>query len=179
MKRGTTKFDLDKWFKDHPYRKATGDYMEIAPKPFNWSTKEHEEYIAERAAEYENEQEADRAMDKKIADLVKETRDNVVQYPHGERYFPPEYSGDPYRPAEDFGTEEEEHDIGWAVEQMCQGLKVTRAKYPGSSLELQEPHAYSIHTMPYILLVNPEGSSEPWFAKTEDLLALDWEWAPR
>ena len=93
-------------------------------------------------------------------------KDNVVKYPHGERYFPP---------LPDVGDEEEEHDIGWAVEQMCQGLYVTRTKYPDHHLGLQEPDAHSANTLPYFFVVDPDGAREPWFARGEDLLALDWE----
>lgn len=93
--------------------------------------------------------------------------DNVVSFPDGA----------PYQPCDDVGDEEEEHDIGWAVEQMCQGLYVGRSKYPGNHLGLQDPDGNSANTLPYFFLVTSEGNRLPWHSSNEDLLALDWELA--
>ena len=141
MKRGTTKFDLEKWFQTHPSEARLRRQIKNTkgPRPYHYPS--HSE----------------QALDKKIADLI--------DGPHP-----------PLRIVPNVGTEEEEYDIGWAVEQMCQGLRVTRPKYRGSYIGLQEPDIHSMNTEPYIF-VEGDGNRVPVLLQNEDLLALDWELA--
>lgn len=131
-KRGTTKFDLEAWFRTHK-PEARVNAMK-GPKPYHRATDNPEDPMT------------------------------VVPFPSNTRY----------RPSEDFVTEEEEHDIGWAVEQLCQGLRVTRPAYHGSYIGLQEPD--SANSEPYIF-VEGDGNRVPVSLQNGDLLALDWELA--
>jgi hypothetical protein len=73
--------------------------------------------------------------------------------------------------------------IGWAVEQMRDGNKVTRPGWNGKGLwlELQVPDANSKMTLPYVYInypanaANTPGACVPWLASQTDLLARDWE----
>ena len=69
--------------------------------------------------------------------------------------------------------------IGWAVEQMENGLRVTRLGWngPGQYLELQVPDANSKMTLPYIYINTVQGDLVPWLASQTDILATDWELA--
>ncbi len=70
--------------------------------------------------------------------------------------------------------------IGWAVKQMWNGRKVTRAGWngPGQYLELQLPDNRSDHisdmTLPYIYITTVQGDRVPWLASQTDILATDW-----
>jgi hypothetical protein len=73
--------------------------------------------------------------------------------------------------------------IGWAVDQMRDGNKVTRPGWNGKGLwlELQVPDANSKMTLPYVYInypanaANTPGARVPWLASQTDLLARDWE----
>ncbi len=93
---------------------------------------------------------------------------NVVEFPFGERYYPPAAEPEP---------EEEEHDIGWAVEQLCKGTFVRRAGWNGkrSFLGLQEPLEDSDYTVPCVWICTEDMCTVPWTCSQTDLLALDWE----
>lgn len=69
--------------------------------------------------------------------------------------------------------------IGWAVKQMHNGLKVTRAGWNGKGqfLELQVPDANSKMTLPYVFITTVQGNRVPWLCSQTDLLAADWELA--
>lgn len=71
----------------------------------------------------------------------------------------------------------EECGIGWAIKQMHNGSRVSRAGWngPGQSLELQVPDANSKMTLPYIFINTVQGGRVPWLASQTDLLASDWQ----
>lgn len=70
----------------------------------------------------------------------------------------------------------EQNGIGWAIKQMYQGARVTRAGWngPGQSLELQVPDEHSKMTKPYVFINTVQGDRVPWLASQSDLLAIDW-----
>jgi hypothetical protein len=67
--------------------------------------------------------------------------------------------------------------IGWAVKQMHNGSRVTRAGWNGKgmSLELQVPDEHSKMTLPYVFINTVHGDRVPWLCSQADLLATDWE----
>ncbi len=67
--------------------------------------------------------------------------------------------------------------IGWAVKQMQDGKKVTRAGWngPNQYLELQIPDEHSKMRKPYVYISPVDGELVPWLASQTDLLATDWE----
>ena len=69
-----------------------------------------------------------------------------------------------------------ENTIGWAIKQMQNGSKVTRAGWngPNQHLELQVPDANSKMTKPYVFITTAAGDRIPWLASQTDLLATDW-----
>lgn len=71
-------------------------------------------------------------------------------------------------------------EIGWAVEALRNGNRITRAGWNGSGqyLELQEPDDLSKMTLPYVYIVTVQGNLVPWLASQTDLLADDWGLAP-
>lgn len=66
--------------------------------------------------------------------------------------------------------------IGWALEMMRAGRKVTRAGWNGKNqwLELQVPDAHSKMTLPYVYMTTVQGDRVPWLCSQTDLLANDW-----
>ena len=70
-----------------------------------------------------------------------------------------------------------ENGIGWAVDNMLLGYRVTRRGWngPGQYLELQVPDANSKMTLPYIYITTVQGDLVPWLASQTDILAVDWE----
>lgn len=70
-----------------------------------------------------------------------------------------------------------DHDIGWAVRAMREGLKVTRPGWNGKGmwLSLQRPDNLSKMTLPYVYMRTAQGDLVPWLASQSDLLALDWQ----
>ena len=124
-KRGTTKFDLEKWFKDHPTEAKVNAAM--GPRPYHQATDEPK----------------------------------VVKFPYGERC---------YLSAEK--PEEEEHDIGWAVEQLCLDLLVCRVGWEseGMFIALQ-----NTDLGPCIWLYAVQQDPVPWTCSQTDLFAMDWE----
>lgn len=70
-----------------------------------------------------------------------------------------------------------EHGIGWAVKQMHNGQRVTRAGWngPDQYLELQVPDENSKMTLPYVYIRTVQGDLVPWLTSQTDLLAIDWQ----
>lgn len=68
--------------------------------------------------------------------------------------------------------------IGWAVEMMRHGHKVTRLRWngKGQSLFLVQP-SNQLMTLPYICILTVDGDLVPWVASQTDLLSHDWELA--
>ena len=66
--------------------------------------------------------------------------------------------------------------IGWAVERLQNGDRVTRHGWngPGQSLELQVPDEHSKMTRPYVYIYTVQGDLVPWICSQTDLLATDW-----
>ena len=69
--------------------------------------------------------------------------------------------------------------IGWAVKQMQDGQKVTRASWnaPGQWIAL-EPLGATLNlgiSEPFVYLKNAQDRYIPWQASQGDLLAMDWE----
>lgn len=71
----------------------------------------------------------------------------------------------------------ESQDMGWALNQLRLGKKVTRTGWNGKgmSLELQVPDEHSKMSLPYIFMNTADGERVPWLASQTDLLAEDWE----
>jgi hypothetical protein len=68
------------------------------------------------------------------------------------------------------------HDIGWAVKQLWNGDRVTRAGWNqrGVFLELHKPNSYSAFSEPYVVISATHGDTMPWTCSQIDLLATDW-----
>lgn len=66
--------------------------------------------------------------------------------------------------------------IGWAIKQMHNGSRVTRAGWNGKNqyLELQVPDEHSKMTLPYVFITTVQGDRVPWLCSQTDLLARDW-----
>lgn len=71
----------------------------------------------------------------------------------------------------------EEHGIGWAVKQLCNGESVVRTGWNGQGqfLTLQVPDEHSKMSLPYVYITTVQGDRVPWLASQTDLLATDWE----
>ena len=71
---------------------------------------------------------------------------------------------------------DEQHGIGWAVKQMENGQRVTRAGWNGPDqwLALQTPDENSKMRKPYIYISPVDGELVPWLASQTDILATDW-----
>lgn len=71
-------------------------------------------------------------------------------------------------------------DIGWAIDQMRQGKKVTRIGWNGKGqfLGLQLLDLNSPNTLPYIYIITVDRKRVPWLASQTDILAFDWEIMP-
>lgn len=72
---------------------------------------------------------------------------------------------------------EERHDIGWAIDAMRMGCRVTRAGWNGKGqwLALQVPDQDSKMGLPYVYMYPVQGLRVPWTCSQTDLLATDWE----
>lgn len=70
----------------------------------------------------------------------------------------------------------EPYGIGWAIDAMRGGQRVTRRGWngPGQYLELQLPDRNSDMTLPYICITTVQGDQVPWLASQTDILAADW-----
>jgi len=68
------------------------------------------------------------------------------------------------------------HDIGWAVNNLRDGRKVTRFGWNGRGqfLGLQYPNLNSANTLPYVYIITVDRQRVPWLASQTDLLATDW-----
>lgn len=66
--------------------------------------------------------------------------------------------------------------IGWAVKNMWDGKKVTRAGWNGKGmwLALQIPDENSKMGLPYVYMSTIDGKLVPWICSQTDLLAIDW-----
>lgn len=71
----------------------------------------------------------------------------------------------------------DEHGIGWAVEQLSSGHRVTRRGWNGKDqyLALQVPDDQSAMTLPYVYIKTVQGDLVPWLCSQTDLLATDWQ----
>jgi len=71
----------------------------------------------------------------------------------------------------------QQQDIGWAVKQLWNKLRVCRAGWNGKNmwLELQVPDSHSKMTLPYVYMRTVSGDLVPWLCSQTDLLATDWE----
>jgi hypothetical protein len=70
--------------------------------------------------------------------------------------------------------------IGWAVEHLQEGKRVSRAGWNGKKmyLELQKPDDDNARmTLPYVSMRTVHGDLVPWLCSQTDLLATDWELA--
>jgi hypothetical protein len=67
-------------------------------------------------------------------------------------------------------------DIGWAVDMMKSGYRVTRGGWNGRDmwLALQVPDGNSKMTLPYVYMKTVSGQTVPWLCSQTDLLAIDW-----
>ncbi len=81
----------------------------------------------------------------------------------------------------------EPYGIGWAIDAMRDGLRVTRRGWngPGQYLKLVVPAARRRNvspgpqmTLPYIYITTVQGDQVPWLASQTDILATDWECVP-
>jgi len=70
-------------------------------------------------------------------------------------------------------------DIGWAVGQIRDGLRVRRSGWNGKGmwLALQVPDEHSKMGLPYVYMSTVTGALVPWLCSQTDLLAEDWELA--
>lgn len=70
--------------------------------------------------------------------------------------------------------------FGWAIKQMHNGSKVSRAGWNGKGMwiALQVPDAGSKMTLPYIYMSTVTGDLVPWLASQADVLATDWDISP-
>lgn len=68
------------------------------------------------------------------------------------------------------------NDIGWAINQMKSGNKVSRAGWNGKDqyLHLQVPDENSKMGLPYVYIKTVQGDFVPWVCSQTDLLANDW-----
>lgn len=68
-------------------------------------------------------------------------------------------------------------DIGWAVKQMHNGSRVTRAGWNGKNmwLAIQLPHQGADITLPYVYMRTAQADLVPWLCSQTDLLAIDWQ----
>lgn len=66
--------------------------------------------------------------------------------------------------------------IGYAVEQMGMGKKLTREGWNGKDmyLKLQIPDFRSKMTLPYVYMFTAHCEVVPWLCSQSDLLAEDW-----
>lgn len=69
--------------------------------------------------------------------------------------------------------------IGWAVNQLWDGKRVTRSGWNGKGmyLALQVPDPQSKMTLPYVYMRTASGGLVPWLCSQSDLLAGDWDLA--
>ncbi len=67
-------------------------------------------------------------------------------------------------------------DFGWALRNLREGHRVTRAGWngKGQAIELQVPDDHSKMTLPYIFIRTVSGDLVPWLASQTDMLADDW-----
>lgn len=69
-------------------------------------------------------------------------------------------------------------DIGWAVEQLRQGIRVRRSGWngPGSWLMMATPtSAQGFEMTAFVMLKTGDGKVTSWTCSQSDLLARDWE----
>lgn len=66
--------------------------------------------------------------------------------------------------------------IGWAVETMRKGNKVSRRGWNGKDmyLALQVPDENSKMSLPYVYIKTVDNKLVPWLCSQTDLLAMDW-----
>lgn len=66
--------------------------------------------------------------------------------------------------------------IGWAIKEMQNGARVSRAGWNGKGmwLALKVPAPDSEMTLPYIYMRTAQGDLVPWLASQTDMLATDW-----
>ena len=69
-----------------------------------------------------------------------------------------------------------DYEIGWAVEQLRNGVRVARSGWNGREmfLQLQVPDSGSKMTLPYVYIRTVQGDLVPWLCSQSDLLARDW-----
>jgi uncharacterized protein DUF2829 len=67
--------------------------------------------------------------------------------------------------------------FGWAIKQMDNGSRVSRAGWNGKGMwiAIQRPDENSKMTLPYIYMKTVEGNLVPWLASQTDILARDWD----
>lgn len=71
----------------------------------------------------------------------------------------------------------ETRDFGWALRQLRDGKRVTRAGWNGKGMwvALQTPDEHSKMQRPYLYISIPCGQLMPWVASHSDMLGEDWE----
>ena len=71
---------------------------------------------------------------------------------------------------------EEIFDIGWAVNHLLAGKRVSRRGWNGKNmwLHLQVPDDLSKMTLPYIYMKTAQCDLVPWLASQTDILARDY-----
>lgn len=67
--------------------------------------------------------------------------------------------------------------FGWAIKQLHNGARVTRAGWNGRHqwVGLQLPDERSYMTLPYLYIRTVQGDRVPWLASQTDMLATDWQ----
>lgn len=74
-----------------------------------------------------------------------------------------------------------EHDFGWALNRLRDGLLVCREGWNGKGmwLGLHRPDASDEMSLPYLYMSTVTGDLVPWLASQTDMLATDWQLAQR
>jgi Protein of unknown function (DUF2829) len=69
------------------------------------------------------------------------------------------------------------HGIGWALDHMRAGGKVSRSGWNGKGmwLALQVPDVNSKMSLPYVYMKTADNHLVPWLCSQTDLLAQDWD----
>ncbi len=89
------------------------------------------------------------------------------------------------------GKAAERHEIGWAVKQMWNGVRVRRAGWNGKGMWLALVTSWTFNVwlgpadnlpearpLPFVMMRTADCCFVPWLCSQTDLLATDWEIAP-
>jgi hypothetical protein len=67
------------------------------------------------------------------------------------------------------------HDIGWAVNQLRNGILVRRSGWNGKGMWIAICTESKKMTVPFVYMKTADGNYVPWLCSQTDLLACDWE----